>query len=88
MKNSIIEDIYYGRCGNAESVKLNEEYKNASREASELYDKLNNVLNEDGKTDLEKIWYLSSVMEGERSKELFKEGLKIGLLLSAECFGN
>lgn len=84
MTNSILEEIYYSNCGQAEKLKAGEEYWRLEKEAGEYYDKLYAVLNEEQREWLYQFWFLSAGSESKWGYENFCAGLKFGMRLISE----
>lgn len=82
---SIIEEIFYGNRGNIESINFGEDYQNAHTKECELFEKMENVLNEKQKKMLNKIFWARCGTEAEAVKAAYTEGFKLGLSIAAEC---
>ncbi len=82
---SVIEEIYYGNCKNYETIELSEEYWKVNKKYGELYEKLEEGLNEEQKKLLNDLYVQSAGLEGEAACTHFKEGFKMGLLIAIEA---
>ncbi|MDE7305919.1 MAG: hypothetical protein K2N33_00855 [Clostridia bacterium] len=85
MLYSIIQDIYNGVRGQGENIEENEKTRKLSGECLKLYEDLRQVLNDGQKDKLDKLLNKNMEEESEATFTYYKEGLKIGLLLFAEC---
>ena len=65
--------------------KAREEQSKLSDECLKLYDNLRQILNDEQKDKLDKLLNKNMEEESETTFTYYKEGLKIGLLLFAEC---
>ena len=83
---SVLRDIYHGDQKNIENFKESEEYKEVQRKYGELYEKLEEGLNEEQKKILDDLYLLSGGLESEASCTWFKEGFKMGMLIAVEIF--
>lgn len=85
MKNSIIEDIYFGRRGSDVVLKTTEKTKKLMNEAIEYEDSFKKVLSAEQLSLFER--YISSVID-LKVEELcvhYTEGFKLGLLVGIQC---
>lgn len=85
MKKSIIEKIYFNNVSLSEQVVLSDGYKKISDEAYKFYKQLHEVLSDEQKKIFEDFVNSETGVCAEGSLLHFKEGLKVGLLLSIEC---
>ncbi len=83
---SIIEEIYFGKRGFAETIKTNDNYWKVHEEVGVFYEKLLNELSDEQKSTLDKMYSVIGGLEAEQSVEHFKEGFKLGLLIAVEAF--
>lgn len=83
---SIIEEMYFGKRGFAETIKTNENYWKVHDEVGVFYEKLLNELSDEQKSTLDELYSAMGGLEAEQSLEHFKEGFKLGLLLAVEAF--
>lgn len=84
MKYSIIDDIYFAKRGNLESINLNDKEKQLYEKQDTLIKKLKSELSDSRQSLLNEIFELQTGINFETQKARFKEGMKIGLLLGAE----
>ena len=77
---SFIRDLYESNCDNI-SLKKYEKY---IRTIVECEDALNELLDENGKTLLQRIFDTQTEIEGQICYEAFKEGLRVGSKLLEE----
>lgn len=82
---SILEEIYYGNRGNAESLEFGDAYRKALTEGCEIYEKLEKGLNKKQKKLLSKLFWSDSEQEAEAVKAVYIEGFKIGFNIAVEC---
>ena len=85
MRYSIIEDIFNGSRGQYENIKCSEAKLKLDDECLKLYNDLKKILNDEQKEKLEIFINKNMEEESEATFTYYKEGLKIGLLLFAEC---
>ncbi|MDE6597060.1 MAG: hypothetical protein K2K60_00280 [Clostridia bacterium] len=85
MRYSIIQDIFDGVRGQYENIERNEAARKLDDECLKLYDDLKKILNDEQKEKLEIFINKNMENESETTFAYYKEGLKIGLLLFAEC---
>lgn len=85
MSKSIIEDLYYGKCGNPEEFNLGKKYWDILHNISELEKILCESFDDKQKELFKEIDVLEGGLQGEVSIASFKEGLKIGIRLGIEC---
>ena len=85
---SILEEIYYGNRGNAESIDLGKAYRKAQSKGCDLFEKMEKGLSEKKKKLLTKLFWSGAEQEAEAIKSAYKEGFKIGLLLAFECLAD
>lgn len=85
MRYSIIQDIFNGVRGQGENIKESDTTRKLSDECLKLYDNLKQILNDEQKDKLDKLLNKNMEEESETTFTYYKEGLKIGLLLFAEC---
>lgn len=83
---SIIEEIYFGKRGNAEGMKPSEEYWKAHDEVSRKYEDLEKQLTEEQKKQFQELYLIMGGLESEHGISQFKEGFKVGLLVAIEVF--
>lgn len=81
---SVLRDIYHGNQANVQNFKESKEYWEASSEYNELYEKLEQGLNDEQKKILDDLFVMTGGLESEASCTWFKEGFKMGLLIAIE----
>lgn len=84
MKYSIIEDIYFAKRGNLESINLNGQEKQFYEKQDILIKKFKSDLSDSQQSLFNEIFELQTRIDFETQKACFKEGMKIGLLLGVE----
>lgn len=84
---SIIAAIYNKERAFAETIELSEKYKQTDKAAGDIYDKIDDVLNDEYKELLDEMCTLYAGTEAEYAQLNFIEGFKIGLLIGKEVFG-
>lgn len=82
---SIIEDIYYGKRGNAEAVKMNEKYWEVSNAVAEMSKEFMKTLNEEQKKKFIELSWVVPGTEAENALSHYIEGFKIGFNIAVEC---
>lgn len=83
---SILEEIYYCKRGNSEVIEASEEYWKVHKKYEEIYEKLEEGLNDKQKKLLDELFVQGGGLEGEMALSHFKEGFKLGLLVAVEAF--
>ena len=83
---SILRDIYHGDQKNVENFEESKEYWEVHKQYEELYEKLEQSLTDEQKKILDDLFIMSGGLESEASCTWFKEGFKMGLLISVEVF--
>ena len=83
---SVLRDIYHGDQSNVENFKESEEYWAVHKQYEELYEKLEQGLNDQQKKILDDLFIMSGGLESEASCTWFKEGFKMGMLIAVEVF--
>ena len=84
MSYSIIREIFCGRRGTHESVKISDEYLKEANKSNEAYDKLEKTLNEEQKELLKDYYDSLAKSEMETAFLFYAEGYKVGLLTGVE----
>lgn len=85
MEHSILEDLYYGRRGQSETIAISEEYE---KTLSKIVDKENFItknFNKEQNDIYREIGYLYGNLESEHGLSAYIEGFKIGLRIGIEC---
>lgn len=82
---SILEEIYHGNRGNAESIDFGEAYRKAQSKGCDLLEKMEKGLSEKQKKLLIKIFWSGAEQEAEAVKAVYIEGFKIGFNIAVEC---
>ncbi len=85
MRYSIIEDIFNGVRGQCENIEKSKVSLKLDDECLSLYEDLIKILNDEQKEKLEKLLDKEMEADSETTFTYYKEGLKMGLLLFAEC---
>ncbi len=86
MSKSIIEDLYYGKRGNAEEIKVGKEYWSIMNKICETEKDMFDKFSDEQKAIHNEIAILQGGLQSEVGLASFKEGLKIGIRLGIECF--
>lgn len=81
---SIIEDIFLGKRGNFNEIKMYEKYLKLTQEEDKMYGKLYAQLTDEQKKLLEAFTDAAGGTHAEAVSVFFKEGFKIGLLIGME----
>ena len=85
MKKSLIEDIFYGRKGQYDTIKESKEYWKLNNKAAKLSEKLAESFTAKQKELFNKLNCIVAEQESEAALTHFAEGFKIGLLIGIEC---
>lgn len=83
---SIIEEIYFGKRGQIETIKASEAYWRVHEKAEALGEELEKSMTEEQIKIFREYFYAVSGLEAEQSLTHFKEGVKLGMLLAFEVF--
>ena len=83
---SLIEDIYFGRRRNEDTVCEGEKYRKVREIAGKQYKKLKTQLTDKQKMQLDELYSIMGELESEHGISRFKEGFKFGLLVAIEMF--
>ena len=88
-KYSAIKEMFYGRRGDGQLIKPNEEYHEHATKKYELVEKLKEKLKEDkeGLELLDQMFWESAGMESAAVDEHYREGFSFGVLMGLEIAG-
>lgn len=86
MDNSALNHIYYCSDGGiCENIQESNKYKRKDDKCYNLYNKLLDSLNDEQKEDFKNFYDIRMELEYEAGYVRFKEGVKFGMRLAAEC---
>ena len=88
-KYSAIQEMFYGRRGDGQLIKSNEDYHEPAPKKYELVEKLKEKLKEDkeGLELLDQMFWESAGMESAAVDEHYREGFSFGVLMGLEIAG-
>ena len=81
-----IEELYAGNIRPTSRPCLSEKYRTAQSEQDKYYSEIEELLPENERSTLEKLWDSTADMEYEMGLEMFKTGFALGVRLTAECY--
>lgn len=84
MQKSVIEQIYFQSDKRDGVIANNELYQRLSEEARELYDAVENLLDEEGKNLLAKLSDAEASMQSQAAFINYREGIRMGFRLAME----
>lgn len=84
--NSIIYEIFMGRRGNCQNIKITDNYKKLQIEQNKLISALKENLSDKQNIQLEEIFDLQADMDSESEFNHYDAGFKVGFLIAAEFF--
>ncbi|MDE6557984.1 MAG: hypothetical protein K2K39_02645 [Clostridia bacterium] len=82
---SIIEEIFYGKRGQADKIEPGEEYHKLGEQSLEIYNKFYSTLTPEQKKLCDDIYSIDAAREVEDVRAHYIEGFKIGFLIAVEC---
>lgn len=83
---TILEELFAGNIRPAGRPHVSEKYSTAQSEQNKYYSRIEELLPENERHNLEKFWDNTSDMEYEFGLEMFRTGLALGVRLTAECY--
>lgn len=84
--HSIIEEIFYGKRGQADNIEMGEEYTKLGAEGMEIYNKFYPTLTPEQKKQFDDMFWADAGQEAECVRAHYIEGFKVGFLIAVECF--
>lgn len=82
---SVIEEIFIGKRGHCQAIKLSDEYKKMQHDENQMIASFIKGLTEEQKKAFDEICNLQSDMEFAIIFQYYKEGFETGFLIAAEC---
>lgn len=86
MEKSIIEEIYYGNCGNYDSFRMDERESGVLGKLDEVYTKLLEILNGEERELFKEFCDLNDELTSDEATKNYVEGFKIGVKVGREVF--
>lgn len=83
--NSIIYEIFMGRRGNCQNIKITDNYKKLQIEQNKLISALKENLSDKQNMLLEEIFELQADLDSESEFNHYDAGFKLGFRIALEC---
>ena len=83
--NSIIYEIFMGRRGNCQNIKITDNYKKLQIEQNKLISAFKKNLSDEQNIQLEEIFDMQADMDSENEFDYYEEGFKLGFRIALEC---